>query len=141
MELTEEQIAFIRMDIQSRGITMTELADSLVDHVCCAMEHHSDDDFQEVYHKVLDDFGDGPLHRIQQETMLLLILKREATMKKTMYVLGYIALMLTTTGLLFKIMHWPASGMLFALGFLSIITGLWVDAFRQNPASSYRFRM
>ncbi|MCB0429743.1 MAG: hypothetical protein H6585_07685 [Flavobacteriales bacterium] len=42
---------------------------------------------------------------------------------------------------MFKIMHWPASGMLFALGFLSIITGLWVDAFRQNPASSYRFRM
>ena len=116
MELTEEQIAFIRKDIQSRGITMTELADSLVDHVCCAMEHHSDDDFQEVYHKVLDDFGDGPLHRIQQETMLLLILKREATMKKTMYVLGYIALMLTTTGLLFKIMHWPGASVMLVLG-------------------------
>ena len=37
-------------------------------------------------------------------------------MKKTMFVLGYIAAALTTFGLLFKVMHWPGANIMLILG-------------------------
>lgn len=37
-------------------------------------------------------------------------------MKKAMFFLGYIAIMLTTSGLLFKSMHWPGANILLIIG-------------------------
>ncbi|QMU31598.1 hypothetical protein HUW48_17240 [Adhaeribacter radiodurans] len=37
-------------------------------------------------------------------------------MKKMMYVFGYIAASLVTTGLLFKLNHWPGATILLVLG-------------------------
>jgi predicted RND superfamily exporter protein len=48
-------------------------------------------------------------------------------MKKTMYLLGYLAVFLMTTGLLFKLQHWPGAAImltiaiaLFNFGFLPL---------------------
>ena len=73
-------------------------------------------DFYKSYTKAIDAFGENGLMKIQQETILLLILKREITMKKTMFVLGYIAVFLITSGILFKIQHWPGAAIMLVLG-------------------------
>ncbi|MEL0644581.1 hypothetical protein V6251_09325 [Olleya sp. Ti.3.14] len=39
-------------------------------------------------------------------------------MKKSVYVLGFLALFTLSTASLFKIMHWPYAGILIFLGFL-----------------------
>jgi len=116
MELTKEQIEFIRNDIRQKGITMSDLAESIVDHICCTIENDSGTDFHKAHKKALGAFGDEGLKKIQQQTILLLTLKKEMTMKKTMFVLGYMATFLFTTGLLFKIQQWPGAAIMLTLG-------------------------
>ena len=116
MELTTEQILFIRQDIQNKGVTLNDLAESFVEHISCAIESDSETDFNKAYTNALNAFGETGLKKIQQETILLLILKKEITMKKTMYVLGYVAVFLSTTGLLFKLQHWPGAAVMLILG-------------------------
>lgn len=116
MELSEDQIAFIQRDIADRGIQMDELAESLLDHICCVIECDTGSNFNEAYARALAGFGEQGLGRVQQETLLLLTLKRQLAMKRTMYLIGYIAAFLSTTGLLFKIQHWPGAAVMLTLG-------------------------
>jgi hypothetical protein len=44
-------------------------------------------------------------------------------MKKTMYVLGYIAVLLSTTGLLFRTMHWPGASIMLVVGVVLLNVG------------------
>lgn len=46
MELTEEQIEFIRKDIKEKGVQLDELADSILDHICCILETSSGASFE-----------------------------------------------------------------------------------------------
>lgn len=123
MDLTAEQISFIRGDIISKGIVMDDLADNLLDHICCAVENDPEVDFQKAYRNVLAKFGIDGLQKIQDETIYLLTLKNQITMKKTMYILGYIALFLSTTGLLFIVQDWPGSSIILTLGIVLLNFG------------------
>ena len=116
MELTSEQISFIRQDIIDRGLTMDDLADSLVDHICCSIENDNSDDFQIAYKKAIGIFGNDGMKKIQHDTILILTLKKEMTMKKTMYFIGYVATLFISTGLLFKIQQWPGAAIVLTLG-------------------------
>ena len=130
MELTTEQIEFIQKDIEQKGIAMNDLAESLLDHICCSIENSTDRDFNHAYENALKAFGQNGLQKIQDETIFLLILKREITMQKSMYILGYIAAFLATTGLLFKLMHWPGANIMLVLGIALLNLGF--------PAASIR---
>jgi hypothetical protein len=123
MELTSEQVAWISEDIRKKGMTMNGLADSLIDHICCSIENDPCSCFHEAYSRALAAFGSGGLEKIQEEFILLLILKKEVTMKKTMYVLGYTAAFLITTGLLFKLQQWPGAAVMLTTGIVSFNVG------------------
>lgn len=116
MQLSKAQIEWIKQDVTARGISFEELAESLVDHICCSIEASSENNFENAYRKAISGFGDDSLEDIQHQTIFLLTLKRETIMKKTMFVLGYIAAALTTFGLLFKVMHWPGANIMLILG-------------------------
>jgi len=116
MELTLAQIEFIQRDIHTKGISFDDLSDSLLDHICCIIEQDPNTDFDTAYNKSLLAFGENGLKNIQDQTIFLLILKRKIIMKKTMYLIGYIALFLSTTGLLFKLQHWPGAAIILTLG-------------------------
>lgn len=116
MELTENQVRQIYSDIRERGVTMDELAESLVDHICCAIEREKEMSFEEAYQNALAAFGDDGLQRTQRETILFINQKKEIIMKKTMFILGYIAVSLITTGLLFKLQHWPGASIMLVFG-------------------------
>jgi hypothetical protein len=116
MELTALQIQYIIDDVKAKGIAMDELAESLVDHICCTIENSTETDFTTAYLKAISSFGDNGLKNIQQETIILLNFKKQVTMKKAMYVLCYISVFLSTTGLLFKIQHWQGAAVMLVLG-------------------------
>ncbi|WP_417602381.1 GldL-related protein [Owenweeksia hongkongensis] len=116
MELTKQHIEFIQQDIHQKGIAMDDLAESLVDHICCSIENDTEGNFSLAYAKALKAFGEDGLQKIQDETFFLLILKREITMQKSMYIMGYMAAILATTGLLFKMMHWPGANIMLVSG-------------------------
>ena len=123
MELSTEQIEFIYEDVESRGLTMDGLIDSLVDHICCVIENSSEEDFNTAYSAAIKAFGDNGLQRIETETKLLLTLKKEIFMKGTMFLLGYIALFLSTSGFLFKTMHWPGANIMLVMGIVVLNLG------------------
>ena len=116
MELTSEQISFIRQDILKRGLTMDDVADSLVDHICCIIENDDSDDFEIAYKKAIGIFGNDGIRQIQHDIILILTFKKEMTMKKTMYLIGYVAALFISTGLLFKIQQWPGAAIVLTLG-------------------------
>lgn len=115
MELNEDQIAFIRNDIRLRGIVISDIEESLVDHICCILEESEDMDFHEAYRKSIEAFGMNGIEWVQKESIKQ-INNRTIIMKKTMYAFGYLATILITTGLLFKIQHWPGASILLVLG-------------------------
>lgn len=123
MQITENQIEFIRNDLRNRGLKLNSLLNSLVDHICCAIESHPGSDFNIVYAEVIRTFGEQGFIKIQMETELLLTIKKEEKMKKTMYVIGFISTFLTTTGLLFKLQHWQGASIILIAGIMLINLG------------------
>lgn len=102
MELTQEHIDYIRHDLKRRGVALDALCEDLIDHICCQIETSSRDDFEAAYRDALSGFGN--IEQLQKDTFNL-IHKKQIMMKKTAYLLGYMATTLCSTGLLFKIMH------------------------------------
>lgn len=116
--LDKKQVEIIEADVQLAGITFSHLSDDLVDHICCEIESLMDkgQDFKQAYEKVKKQAGISALKKIEESTKLL-IDKKYRLMKTTMKVTGIISLIMLGLATVFKIMHWPGSGIGFVLGF------------------------
>lgn len=114
MNVRDHHIELIRNDLRSRGIRMQQLEDDLVDHICCALEESGHGTFEAAYHRILSSFGENGLLKIQYQ--IISNSKNEVAMKKIMYSLGFVATFLITTGLLFKVQHWPGAAIMLTLG-------------------------
>lgn len=116
-ELTDREIGQISQDIDRQGLTYTKLKDELLDHICCDIEAEMEKGlpFNEAYRKIKRIIGNKRIRQVQDET-LYLINKNYRRMKKLMYVLGVVVPVLIITGTLFKMLHWPAAGILITLG-------------------------
>jgi len=116
--LNENQIALVISDVKSAGINYSHLSTDLIDHICCDIESHMDQGipFDTAYKTVKKEFGIIGLKQIQQNT-LMLIDKNYRIMKKSMKVIGVVAMSLMAFGALFKIMHWPGASIILTLSF------------------------
>jgi hypothetical protein len=122
MELSEEQIAFIRSDLQQRGIVDFNLETDLLDHLCCMVEARPEESFDNAYREVLKTFGEHEFVSIQRETEQLIVLTKNKTMTTTLRISGIGAAFFLLVGSLFKVMHWPGAGASFILGaFLLVV--------------------
>ncbi len=119
--LSTEQIAIVSKDVENEGINFSHLQTDLVDHVCCDIEIHMDQgiSFKKSYEIVKKEFGIKGLRQIQQNT-LMLIDKNYRIMKKSMKIIGVLALALMAFGALFKIMHWPLAGIMLLASFVFV---------------------
>lgn len=67
----------------------------------------------------------------------LLFIKNK-TMKKTVFILGYISLVVISTGFLFKLQHWPGANVMTATGILFLnfiyLPLLFIDKYRTSKA-------
>lgn len=133
MELTQEHIDFMRLDLTRRGVALDALCEDLIDHICCQIETSGGTDFETAYRDAIRTFGD--ISHLQKETYNF-IHKKEIIMKKTAYLLGYIATTLCTSGLLFKIMHWPGANVLLLTGVALLNFGFLPLYFYQKSKSA-----
>ncbi|MFN8254239.1 MAG: hypothetical protein U0W24_01035 [Bacteroidales bacterium] len=117
--LDDNQLATVTRDVEKEGINFSHLSTDLVDHICCEIENYMYQgiSFSESYDLVKKKFGIKGLRQIQQDT-LLLIDKNYRIMKNSMKTIGTISLAVMAFGVLFKIMHWPYSGILLVFGFI-----------------------
>jgi hypothetical protein len=128
-ELTEKEIRRLNREIEKQGLTYTELQQELLDHLCCDVEAEMEEglEFIKALEKVRKGMGKDRIQQIQEET-LLLINQKYRIMKKFMYILGMIAPAMLITGTIFKIQHWPGSGVLLALS-LFLLGAIYLPVF------------
>ncbi|MGL5889677.1 MAG: GldL-related protein [Bacteroidia bacterium] len=117
MEISDEQVEFIRSDLQERGISMSSLRDGLLDHLCCMIESDaSETDFGEAYRRVIREFGEFEFLPLQEETTELIQTLQKNTMNKTLRITGFLSCAFIIAGSIFKFMHWPGANILLILG-------------------------
>jgi hypothetical protein len=124
--ISDEQIDYILRDLRARGIELEDLEQSLLDHICCILEHRLQpgDDFEAAYHEVVPQFYRIELKEIQTETHQLLTYKNYYAMRKLMIVSGAFCAMAFIVGSFFKVMHWPGAGPLLISAILVFSTVL-----------------
>jgi putative flippase GtrA len=116
-ELSLSDIGQISRDVRREEISFSHLADELIDHICCDVEGkmRGGMSFGDAYRSVKEKLGHGRLREIQKETLYAVDTKYR-NMKNTMKITGIAGTVLLGFAALFKIMHWPAAGIMMSLG-------------------------
>ena len=135
-ELSLQNIDQISKDIRRQEITFSHLADELIDHICCDVEHEMNNglNFHEAYLMVKEKMGSRRLKEIQEETLYSVDTKYRH-MKNTMKISAIAGTVMLGFAALFKIMHWPGAGILLTLGAFTLafvfmpsaLTVLWKE--------------
>lgn len=109
------------------GVTDENLQNDLLDHYCCFIEERllPGADFEAVYDIAFQNITPNGMHEIQQELYFILNFKKQTTMKRIIYFSSFITLFLTSTGIMFKILHWPGGPVLILISpFLVMLTSV-----------------
>ncbi len=118
-ELTIYDIERITCDVISQEIIFPNLADELIDHICCDVEYEMEKglNFNEAYNRVKQKIGKRRLKEIQEETLYATDSKYRI-MKTTMKFSAVAGTVLFGVAAMFKIQHWPGAGIMLTLGAL-----------------------
>lgn len=118
MTLTDEQVEYIERQIAASRIHSAALREDLLDHFCCLVELHmgKGDAFETAYEKAYGQTTPNGFDEIQRETVFLLNYNKIMFMKKFMYVSGFIFTLAASSGLLFRLLHWPGANVLMFSG-------------------------
>jgi hypothetical protein len=116
--LDSKHIRRIEEDVENARITINNLSQELVDHICCEVEDlmSKGKSFDEAYAIIREQAGLKVLQQIQEST-LYLIDKKYKAMKTTMKITGNVSLALIAIGTAFKIFHYPGASPILILGF------------------------
>jgi hypothetical protein len=121
MNLSKEQVEHIRTLIDQSRLTIETLKEDLIDHLCCVVEYNVSQgkQFEISLQDAIDEVAPEGLYKIEQQTLFLLNQTKIIYMKKVMYAVGLGSTISITMGLLFKMLHLPASQELTIYGFLT----------------------
>ena len=122
MKLTEEQESMIRDRLIQSGLTNSNLAEDLLDHLCCVSEIFMSrgNDFASSLDQAIDELAPNGLKDIENQTRFLLNSNRILHMKKVIYIVGFIGASTLCIGTLFNAMYWPGAGVLSVTGLISL---------------------
>ncbi|MCZ4409984.1 hypothetical protein O3Q51_14275 [Cryomorphaceae bacterium 1068] len=123
MKLSEEQIIFIRKTLMDEGIQNESLTDDVLDHICCVVEVllKRGKNFDEALNEAIDDLAPNGLIDLEIQTRYLLNSKRTITMKKLMYLIGFLGAATLSSGMIFKLMHWPGANVMSVVGLVALV--------------------
>ena len=124
--LTEENIDFIYKDVQVKGITLEDLLDEMVDHICCSIEPDIDNgiSFKIAYNNLMDTIESSTFKNVQHQTLLSTNLKFQ-NMKKLMIVLGSLSALFLSAGSVLKLFHIHPASLLLLLGTAIAVLGFF----------------
>ena len=107
-------------------ISHESLSVDLVDHICCMIEERLDLGFSidKAEAEVFKEMGAVQLKSIEIETQKLT--QNKFIMKKRTKIIGWVALIITLTGLIFKLLHLQGAGVLWGVGILTFAFGFFL---------------
>lgn len=120
--ITDEQVAYIAQEIDRGKVHDPSLRNDLLDHMCCLVEVELAKglDFDRAYQKAFLQTSPNGYEEIQKETLFLLNSRKIIYLKRLTYAAGFLFALLTSIGLLFKIMHLPGANVLLHGGLLAL---------------------
>ncbi len=135
--LDKRHVELIVSDVERARITLSHLADELVDHICCEVENlmWEGKTFEEAYEIVKQQTGIKVLKKIQENTHYL-IDKNYRIMKMTMKIAGNISLILLALGTVFRLFQWPGASIMLVLGFATLCLVFFPSAIYTNYRDS-----
>jgi hypothetical protein len=105
--ITDRHIEYILNDLHSRGITIPDLQQNLLDHICILIERNLEEgqDFEALYRSVLPSFYREEMAEIEEETRFLLKHRRPLfLMSRCQFLLGLFVVLVgpfVTAGILY----------------------------------------
>jgi hypothetical protein len=94
--ITDRHIEYILTDLRARGITIPDLQQNLIDHICILIERNlgEEQDFEVFYRSVLPSFYREEMAEIEAETNFLLKHRRPfLLLSRGQFLLGLFALL------------------------------------------------
>ncbi|MFK7757040.1 MAG: hypothetical protein AB8B53_08935 [Flavobacteriales bacterium] len=124
MKLSLEQEKEILERLGTSRFSSLGLKEEVFDHLCCQLEVAlgKGQDFHSALESGLKQVAPEGLLELERKTIVLINSKYINTMRKIIYILGFIASLLLAVGLTFKLMHWPGASIMSMIGF----TGLFL---------------
>jgi hypothetical protein len=146
MQLLDEHIDIITARLKTGGIKDNRLLSDLLDHICTYIEENDGDDFNALLADAFQLLAPNGVHEIEEERYFLFHFNKQLTMKRVLFFSGFASAFLVTTGLTFKLMHWPAATVILTLGyfaFLFTLVLIAVNAARHinEQSTAYRVRI
>jgi hypothetical protein len=146
--LNDEQVDLIGRRLSAGGVKTGKLHEDLLDHVCCFVESRMerDEDFDLAYREALEAIAPSGYHEIEEELFFLIHFHKQLTMKRILFFSGFATCFLITSGMLFKLLHWPGANVMMVTGFAALIFTSFVicaNALKHfaSQSASYKWRI
>ena len=103
MHLIIEQLQIIQDYVIQNGLTIPEVQEDVVDHLCCMVEHKIGEgmDFENAFEIVQESISKNDIQQIQKDTIYFLTIKKQLIMIKAIFITAYISIAFFVSGLLF----------------------------------------
>ncbi|MDR0872940.1 MAG: hypothetical protein LBN27_05655 [Prevotellaceae bacterium] len=145
--LTEKQIDFISQVINQSNISSAAMKEDLIDHFCCAVEAEMQNgtSFETAYDKAYQHISPDGFDEIQRETIYLLTYKKIKSMRKTLFLSGYLSAIGATTTFFMKLMHYPYAQLVLvittAILLFVLLPVLFMYLYKKDLAQSFGGKM
>lgn len=146
-QLSEEQADIISSRLREEALNNRELEQDLLDHFCCYIEARMEEgaDLETAYAAARSAISPGGLKEIEFELYFIMNFNKQLTMKKLIFLAGFFAAFMLSTGIMFKTMHWPGAVILLFAGFSLLLlsaltTVLHLVQFLRDKPGSFWFR-
>jgi len=147
-QLDDKELAVVAQRLGRVKPGNESLYADLLDHICCCIEQEmtAGADFDTAWRNAYQAVCPDGMADIEDELFFLLHFNKQLNMKRILFAAGFLATFLISTGLLFRILHWPGQNIIlfsgFAFLFITIVALLFYSARTMgNLSAGYRFRM
>lgn len=126
-DLSDEEYEIIDQHIRA-CISNEQLQMELIDHCCCYLEDvlESDSDFLEEFKRSMNYLSPKGLQIIEVELHHALQSKTQKTMKRLLYLFGFLATFFTMAGQTMKMMRWPFANITQVAGAAALVVTMLV---------------
>ena len=121
--LSDQQTETVRQRVLAENISITTLADDVVDHLCCVIEQKLTlgIPFETALTEAIQELAPEGLEQLQEETILLLNNDKIIFMKKVTYLIGLLSTMCYSLGWAFSVLRWPGGFEMSTYGMMAFL--------------------
>lgn len=122
-QLSEEHTDIVYERLHREGLVSEKLEQDLFDHYCCYIESNMADgaEFEQAYRDAVAAISPNGTKEIEFELFFIINFNKQVSMKRLIFLSGFISAFLISTGIMFKTLHWTGANVLMVTGFAAML--------------------